>query len=318
MKNLHGSSFGLRRNVRLIAWVAFAVVGAWLAAAGGRAWAMQLSPQQKQEMRVHYDRATRAYDVGKYAEAIEEYQKAYEIGGDPAMLYNIGQAYRLNDQPNDAIRFYRRYLQRQPNAHNRDYVERKIADLEKIVEERRKDTPAVTPPPTPSAPPPTPAVTTPPVPPPPPTPRLLMEPPPDTSPQPPSPPEEPPPSRRAFKITGWSLVGAGVLAGGAAGYFGYVAQQKADKISMYAMSNPPIVFEQGIANIEQNGKNANLAAIVLASASGAFLITGAILLIVGRTPPPAAAGETQTAHVSVVPWIGAGAGVVGAGAHLRF
>ena len=81
--------------------------------------AMQLSPQQKLEMKSHYEKATRAYDVGKYQEAIEEYQKAYEIGGDPPMLYNIAQAYRLNDQPGEAVRFYRRYLQRSPNARNR-------------------------------------------------------------------------------------------------------------------------------------------------------------------------------------------------------
>ena len=35
----------------------------------------QLTPQQKQEVHQHYERATRAYDVGKYQEAIEEYQK---------------------------------------------------------------------------------------------------------------------------------------------------------------------------------------------------------------------------------------------------
>src|SRR5204863_8139914 len=93
--------------------------------------AADLSPQQKQEMRVLYDKATRAYDVGKYAEAIEEYQKAYEIGGDPPMLYNIAQAYRLNNQPTEAVRFYKRYLQRAPNARNREDVERTIAEQEK-------------------------------------------------------------------------------------------------------------------------------------------------------------------------------------------
>ncbi|HXI57841.1 MAG TPA: tetratricopeptide repeat protein, partial [Polyangia bacterium] len=121
------------------------------------AQAMQLSPQQKSEMKLHYDKATRAYDVGKYQEAIEEYQKAYEIGGDAAMIYNIAQAYRLSDQLSEAIRFYRRYLQRSPNAPNREIVERRIAELERVVDERKKSgvplvpvaptpTPAPTPP----------------------------------------------------------------------------------------------------------------------------------------------------------------------------
>ena len=81
---------------------------------------------KKLEMKQLYERATRAYDVGKYNEAIEEYRKAYEIGGDPPMLYNIAQAYRLNDEPEEAVRFYRRYLQRAPNARNREDVERKF------------------------------------------------------------------------------------------------------------------------------------------------------------------------------------------------
>src|SRR5450432_417854 len=113
---------------------------------GSVARAAELTPAQKLEMKQLYERATRAYDVGKYNEAIEEYQKAYEIGGDPPMLYNIAQAYRLNDQPGEALRFYRRYLQRAPSARNREDVERKIADLEKSVEEKRKAQAAATPP----------------------------------------------------------------------------------------------------------------------------------------------------------------------------
>jgi len=104
---------------------------------GARAQAMQLAPEKKQEMRDHYDKAQRAYDVQKFGEAIDEYQKAYEIGGDPGMLFNIAQAHRLNDKPAEAIYFYRRYLERSPNAVNREDVEAKIATLEKLEEERR-------------------------------------------------------------------------------------------------------------------------------------------------------------------------------------
>src|SRR5450432_2708858 len=147
--------------LRCLRLVVMAVV--LLSALSQAARAAELTPAQKLEMKQLYERATRAYDVGKYNEAIEEYQKAYEIGGDPPMLYNIAQAYRLNDQPGEAVRFYRRYLQRAPNARNKDDVERKIAEQEKIVEDRRKAQAAVTPPPPPAgvttAPPPTPAVT---------------------------------------------------------------------------------------------------------------------------------------------------------------
>ena len=88
-----------------------------------------LTADQKQEMKIHYERGQRAYDIGKYADAIDEYAKVYEIGGSPTMLFNIAQAHRLNNQPADALRFYKRYLLRSPSAANRADVEAKIAEM---------------------------------------------------------------------------------------------------------------------------------------------------------------------------------------------
>jgi tetratricopeptide (TPR) repeat protein len=100
-----------------------------------------LTPPQKQEIRAHYQRASRDYDLGKFGEAIDEYQVIYEIDGDPVMLYNLAQAYRLAEQPEKAIQFYRRYLQRSPEARNREAVEQKIAALEKMLAEHHKTLP---------------------------------------------------------------------------------------------------------------------------------------------------------------------------------
>ncbi len=97
-----------------------------------------LTAAQKQEIRAHYQRASRDYDLGKFPEAIEEYQVIYEIDGDVVMLYNLAQAYRLDGDSDRAIQFYRRYLQRSPEAKNREAVEQKIAALEKIVAEQRR------------------------------------------------------------------------------------------------------------------------------------------------------------------------------------
>src|SRR5258708_35955716 len=96
-----------------------AALGVFFALGSKPAEAMQLSPQQKADMKLHYDKATRAYDVGKYQEAIEEYQKAYEIGGDAAMVYNIAQADRLSDQLTEASRCSRRSLPPPPRAPRR-------------------------------------------------------------------------------------------------------------------------------------------------------------------------------------------------------
>jgi cell division protein FtsN len=292
--------------------VVFALV---VGLAAGRARAAELTPAQKQDMKSLYERATRAYDVGKYNEAIEEYQKAYEIGGDPPMLYNIAQAYRLNDQPNEAVRFYRRYLQRAPNARNREDVERKIAEQEKIVEDRRKAQMATQP----AAP--VPATTTPPAPPPVTT---TVTPAPAPVPEAPAPAAtagteaqapvaaaaEPPSKARA--IVGWSLVGAGVVLGVVSVIEGHVAKTKGDDLTNMSKQVPKVEFQP---NIQQDGKNANTAAIVFGIAGGAAAVAGAIVLITTLTsgaesPPPA------TASATVAPWLGAG--IVGAGANIRF
>jgi tetratricopeptide (TPR) repeat protein len=94
--------------------------------------------EKKQQAKDHYELATRFYDVGKYGEAIAEYEQAYLLIEDAALLFNIGQAYRLWDRPEDAMRAYKNFLRRRPDASNRADVEKKIADLEKVVEERRR------------------------------------------------------------------------------------------------------------------------------------------------------------------------------------
>jgi tetratricopeptide (TPR) repeat protein len=282
---------------RHIAFVLLAVVA--LAINLRSANAMQLTSQQKQEMKMHYERATRAYDLQKYGEAIDEYQKAYEIGGDPPMLYNIAQSYRLNDQPAEAIRYYRRYLQRAPEARNRDYVERKISDLEKLIEERRKAAAAATPPPVVNQPPP-----------PPPPPVVVTPPPPPVVVVPPPPPPPPPPPRsHTGLVVGISMIGAGVIADGFAVVEGLRAKQKSDDISK--ASRMGLVFDP---QLESDGKSANVAAIVLGIGGTAVAITGAIILITSSSKTDEKSPETST--VSFAPWLGAG--LVGGGARLRF
>ncbi len=269
-------------------------VATGLLLAPGRAHALQLSPAQKAEMKAHYEKATRAYDLGKYQEAVDEYQKAYEIGGDPPMLYNIGQSYRLNDQPSEAIRFYRRYLQRSPNARNREDVERKISELEKLIDERRKAAAAVTPPPPTNTPPPV----------------TVAPPPPPPLPPPPVMPPPPPPPSPARKVVGWSMIGAGLIADGVAVYEALRAKQKADQLTRDSNDPSHPVFDP---SVESAGKSANLAAIVLGISGTAVAVTGAIILMTGGSSD---AGGTQTARVSFTPWISGG--LLGGGARLQF
>ncbi len=88
--------------------------------------------------REHYKRGTTLYDLGKYVEAIQEFQQAYEIKDDPVLLYNIAQSFRLSNQYSEALRFYKTYLRRAPKAPNRDEVETKIADMENLIQQQQR------------------------------------------------------------------------------------------------------------------------------------------------------------------------------------
>ena len=106
----------------------------------------QPTDAQKREAKDLNEKATRLYEVGKYGEAIEEYQKVYLLVDDPVLLYNIAQSYRLWGKPEDSARFYRNYLRRAPNAPNRADVEKKNRRPGPPGEEKRRSPVTPTPP----------------------------------------------------------------------------------------------------------------------------------------------------------------------------
>lgn len=80
--------------------------------------------------RRHFERGEKLFTLGKYDEALEEYQTAYDAKPLPAFLYNIGQCYRNLGDLDQAIFSFKRYLKLDPEAENRESVERLIEDLE--------------------------------------------------------------------------------------------------------------------------------------------------------------------------------------------
>ncbi len=237
---------------------------------------------KKQQAKEHYERATRLYDVGKYGEAIAEYEQAYLLVEDAALLFNIGQAYRLWDWPEDAIRAYKNFLRRRPDASNRADVEKKIADLEKTVEDRRRGLPAEPPPAQaqPAPPPPVPAV-----PPaaewPAPVPMAPASLPPAAAPVPEQPPsgvafQQPPPSEPAPPRPKWiaySLLGVGGACLLTAVIAAAVGASKAKTLQDASLNRQP--FDP---SVESSGKEANVIAGVTAVLGIASAGTGGYLL----------------------------------------
>jgi tetratricopeptide (TPR) repeat protein len=116
------------------------------------------------EARAHYQKATSFFAVGQFARAGEEYETAYTIKPDPALLFNAAQSQRLAGNNEKALILYRNYLNLYPRSRNSDDVRTQIGKLEEAIqaaEEAKKSkpagiveaTPAPVPAPTPAPPP---------------------------------------------------------------------------------------------------------------------------------------------------------------------
>ena len=100
------------------------------------------------DARALFEHGTTLYDLGQYREAAHEYEAAFKLHQSPPLLFNIAQAYRLGGDPANALRAYRSYLRRSPDATNRAEVTQYIATCEKQL----AAAPKVSEPPTPAEP----------------------------------------------------------------------------------------------------------------------------------------------------------------------
>lgn len=89
------------------------------------------------EAKQHYESGLAHFNLQEYKQAIDEFQAAYRLKPDPVFLYNLGQAYRLDQNPERALYFYRAYLRSVPDAANRQEVEDRIASLENLIAQQK-------------------------------------------------------------------------------------------------------------------------------------------------------------------------------------
>ncbi len=83
----------------------------------------------------HYDRGEKLFALGKFDEALDEYQKAFDAKPLPGFLFNIGQCYRNLGETDSAIFTYKKFLKLDPDAPNREKVQ---ATIDKLEEEKAR------------------------------------------------------------------------------------------------------------------------------------------------------------------------------------
>jgi tetratricopeptide (TPR) repeat protein len=84
---------------------------------------------RRSDAKQRYQRGVEQYRAGRYAEAVAAFLEADRLAPSPALSFNIARAYERLDDTSGALRWYRDYLRRNPNAKNAAGVKERIAAL---------------------------------------------------------------------------------------------------------------------------------------------------------------------------------------------
>jgi len=220
--------------------------------------------------RQHYKQGMRHYDLGRFDDAIREFETAYQFNEDPFFIYNLAQAHRRAGNLAKALELYRTYLRKAPNAADRADVERRIAVIEQSMPppfaasaERPAAPLAVTPPP------PQPQVR---------APRAQVSMPPEET-RPRSVEARPPPDVRdrptrssSMVVAGAVTAVAGIVAAGAGVALAVSANGKFDDVRNAPVYDP---------DREDEAKRTRTFGYVFIGVGAAALATGATLFILG-------------------------------------
>jgi tetratricopeptide (TPR) repeat protein len=85
-----------------------------------------------------FQRAEKSFNLGRFPEALADYQAAYEAKPLPAFLFNIAQCYRNMQSFERARFFFRRYLALDPKTTNRRLVEDLISEMTRELDKQEK------------------------------------------------------------------------------------------------------------------------------------------------------------------------------------
>lgn len=91
-----------------------------------------------QAARQHFRVASRYYDEGRFLDAAEQFEEAYELSSRPELLYNAYIAYREASASARAATMLEAYLEERPDAPDRQNLEARLAELQRAVEEEER------------------------------------------------------------------------------------------------------------------------------------------------------------------------------------
>ena len=272
--------------------VAAAVLASWLAIPA-RAHAASTDSDDAASALV--DQAASAYDQNQLDEALRLLARAYEMSPRPSILFNQAQVFRAKDDCAGALDAYQRFIATTtPNDPNRERAVSRRAEMQACVE-KRGGTAAAPPEEAPAA---ESATTTVPMP-------LTIADPAPPAPAPPAvaitqaptaPAADPARGRRrAMRITGWTMVGVGVLAAGASAVYAWQAHSIQEDLNAAVNQQPSSTPIKDQRTLEEEGRQDATLARWFGAAAALAGGSGGALLIVSR---PTAAPGTGASHAA--------------------
>jgi tetratricopeptide (TPR) repeat protein len=123
-------------------WPRFAIIAVILAALAFATEGQADAQSATRRAQSHYRAGMKLFNLGRFAEAIKEFEQAYEIDPVPVHLFNIGQAHWKDGNLTQARFFFQRYLAEAPQG------EKQRASAEDRVKQIDEQLAAQKPPPT--------------------------------------------------------------------------------------------------------------------------------------------------------------------------
>jgi hypothetical protein len=120
------------RGRRAIAILGGLVLPLWLGALVCAPLVVHAQPGASQAdpaARAAFEEGRTFYDHGRFADALRKFQESYALSNNPKLLFNIGRAADSEGDHAQAVDAYTAYLQRVPDAENREFVEARLAKL---------------------------------------------------------------------------------------------------------------------------------------------------------------------------------------------
>jgi tetratricopeptide (TPR) repeat protein len=95
--------------------------------------------KEKEQAAQHFDVADKAYRSGDYDKAVKEFVTAYQLAPINALLFNIGQAYRMQGDKEKALGYYEKYVEFEPAGAQVVEAKKHIDELKVDVETARRE-----------------------------------------------------------------------------------------------------------------------------------------------------------------------------------